>query len=78
MSGLGRHKETWISSMHKLKKLKVKHQKTKRRIQFAMHTGATFDQVQTVQTVIPELDRHQYERLFDDENPSEGTTSELS
>ena len=64
--------------MHKLKKLKVKHQKTKRRIQFAMHTGAVFDQVQTAQTVIPELDWHQYERFFDDEDSSEGTTSELS
>ncbi|MCY4148011.1 MAG: hypothetical protein OXD44_07965 [Gammaproteobacteria bacterium] len=64
--------------MRKLKKLKVKHQETKRRIQFAMHAGTAFDQVQTAQTVIPELDRHQYERFFDDEDSSEGTTSELS
>lgn len=65
--------------MHKLKKLKVKHQKTKRRIQFAIHASLALDETRIAQTIIPELDRHQYDRFFDDEDSSEGTTtSELS
>jgi len=68
----------WTGSMHKLKRLRVKHQKTKRRIQFSMRTGASFDQVRIAQTVIPEVERYRFERFSDDEDYSEGITSELS
>lgn len=61
--------------MHKLKKLRIKHQETKRRIQFTMHMSNARDRVFGVQTVIPEVERHHFEEMPDLEGYSQGTST---
>ncbi|MCY4050571.1 MAG: hypothetical protein OXE41_06830 [Gammaproteobacteria bacterium] len=63
--------------MQKLKKLGIKQQKAKRRIQFAMHTGFTLGHNQARQAVIPEIERYRFER-FSDDDESERAMSEFS
>lgn len=54
--------------MRKFKKLRIKHQETKRRVQFVMHMGAALEQTHRAQTVIPEVERHQFEKVPEHED----------